>query len=232
MTKHALLVILLVGCAKTESDDILTSGIYAQISATALGDGTTTVSATLFVGNPINFNYVELAGDDQLIASHGTEDQVMVERELFNTVAHEATLQGDAEGDAFEVAFVRTIDAGAPRSVATLPAPFMLVSRPATVSRADALTVTWSPIGTSDAMSWRVEGDCIEREEGPITGDPGTVTIPANTIKPRAGQGTPTECAMTLSIARTRAGTLDPAYGKGGIISGTQRRLASITTTP
>ena len=55
-----LCVVSLTGCAKTDSGDLLTSGIYAGISAQAKGDGTTDVYATLFVGNPLNLNFVDL----------------------------------------------------------------------------------------------------------------------------------------------------------------------------
>jgi len=232
MNKLALVAIVLAGCEKVESNDILTSGINAQITAASLGDGKTTVTATLYVGNPLNLTFVELAGDDQLIASHGTEDKVMVERELLNTVSHQAEFQTDAAGAQFEVAFVRTIDDGAPSSVATLPASFALGATIGTASRAAPLTLTWSPAGTSDTMSWLAEGDCIERAAASITGDPGTVTIAANTIKLRQQQGTPTTCAITVSISRARLGTLDPAYGKGGMVTGTQTRQATLTSTP
>jgi hypothetical protein len=36
------------------------------------------VSATLFLGNPINLNFVDVTGDDELIASNAGEDKVMI----------------------------------------------------------------------------------------------------------------------------------------------------------
>ncbi|MDQ3367758.1 MAG: hypothetical protein M3680_20230 [Myxococcota bacterium] len=235
MTSNAILWVValpLVGCAKTDSSDVLTSGIHASISATSAGAGTTDVQATLFLGNPINLNFVELTGDDELIASHGGMDQVMVQSELFNVVAHRASFQADAEGAVFEVAFQRTVDDGAPSSTATLPAKFTLAQPASSASRAAPLSLAWSPAATSDLMSWSVEGDCIERESSPITGDPGMAVIPANTIKRRPATTTPETCVITVAVTRTRAGTLDPGYGKGGTITGNQTRRIQLSSTP
>ncbi|MBA3817936.1 MAG: hypothetical protein H0X17_03525 [Deltaproteobacteria bacterium] len=235
MTSNALLWVValpLVGCAKTDSSDVLTSGIHASISATSAGVGTTDVHATLFLGNPINLSFVELTGNDELIASHGGEDKVMVETELLNVVSHRASFQTDAEGAELEVAFLRTVDDGAPRSIATLPAKFTLVQPATSASRAAALSLEWSPAATSDLMSWSVEGDCIERESSPITGDPGTAVIPADTIMLRAATSTPETCVITVAVTRTRGGTVDRGYGEGGTFTGNQTRKIQLMSTP
>jgi hypothetical protein len=122
--KIAMLVapLLISGCAKTDSSDLLTTGIYAQISARATRDGDTDVLASLFVGNPINLNYVDLTGDDRLIASHGGQDKTMTELIVLNVVSHHASFPTDNAGDSFEVSFERSIDDGAPSSIARGPA--------------------------------------------------------------------------------------------------------------
>jgi hypothetical protein len=38
-------------------------------------------------------------------------------------------------------------------------------------------------------------------------------------------------CEMTLTVTRSRAGTLDPGFGKGGVIEGLQVREVMLTTT-
>ena len=232
MRSLAYLALVLSACTTTQSDDVLTSGIHAQLSAATFGDGETTVSATLFVGNPIGLNYVELAGDDRLVAKHGTTSKPMIESELLNTVTHRAVFDGDAEGDQFEVSFTRAVDEGAPSSRMTLPAKFDLAAPPATASRAQSLTLTWSPAGSSDAMSWDAEGDCIEREGAPITGDPGTLTIAGDIIKKRMAANTPDQCTVTLIVKRSKRGTLDPNYGEGGSVGGIQQRKVTFTSMP
>lgn len=226
------LAILLAACTTTESDEVLTSGIHAQITATALGDGKTTVMATLFVGDPIRLNFVELTGDDRLVAKHGTESKTMVQSEFLNTVSHRAEFAADGEGEQFEVAFERIVDGGAPRSVMALPAALAVGTAPASASRADAVTLTWSPAGAADAMSWEITGDCIQREAAPVDGDPGTVTIAANTIEKRLDQNTPDTCMVTVAIRRTRAGSVDPGYGRGGSAAGVQERRVMFMSTP
>ncbi len=231
MKRFALLV-LIASCTTTESEHVLTSGIYASISASSKGDGKTTVSATLFVGSPIGLNFVELTGDDSLVAKTAGMSKTMQESELLNVVGHHADFPVDAEGAQFEVVFDRAVDGGAPSSVATLPAKFDITNPPASGSRAAAITLAWSPAGSPDAMSWEAKGDCIEDESSPITGDPGTVTIAANTLTKRMGAMIEDNCAVTFTIKRSKAGQLDPNYGKGGTVFGVQYRAAVVATTP
>lgn len=232
MHKLAYLTVALAACTTTESDDILTSGINAQITASTLGDGKTTVTATLFVGNPLNLNFVELAGDDRLVARQGTVAKPMIASELFNTVAHRAELAADAEGTLFEVAFERTIDSGAPSSKMTLPGKLEIAAGPTTASRAQPVTLAWSPSGSTDAMSWEAVGECIERAASTISGDPGTLTIDAAVLSKRMDPNTPERCLVTIAIRRSRAGQLDPHYGKGGSAAGVQERKLTFMSTP
>lgn len=226
-------VATLAGCAQTDSSDLLTSGIYAAIGAQAKGDGTTEVQTTLYVGHPINLNFVDLTGDDRLIASHGGQDMVMREVQLLNVVSHHATFNTDNAGDQFEVSFERSVDGGAPSSIATLPEPFALGAPTTTTwSRAQMLTLTWDNTATGTTMRWRVEGDCIELETQQLSVDEGTLTIEADRIKKRMGENIADECPVTVSVTRSRAGQLDPGYGKGGVIEGLQTRTITLTSTP
>jgi hypothetical protein len=226
---YVLLLLAAAACAKQDSSDILTSGVYADLSAVA--DGTTTdVSATLFLGEPIRLTYLELTGGDQLIASHGGDNKVMTETEVLNVVSHHATFQTSEQDAEFVIDFQREVDAGAPLSRATLPAGFT-VAASGTFSRTAEVGFSWTPTAT-DAMSWQATGDCIELATGTITGDPGSATIAANTLKKRMGANIADQCTVTLTVTRSRPGELDRAYGKGGQISGQQRRTATFTSTP
>src|SRR6185295_301763 len=124
VTKLCVLALFASGCAKTESSDLLTSGIYADLSARSTGTGTTTISATLYVDDPNKLNFVELTGDDRLIASYGGQDKGMSQVELGNIVSHSAEFSTDADGAAFTIKLQRSVDAGAPMSTVTLPAKF------------------------------------------------------------------------------------------------------------
>ena len=203
---------LLAGCTTTSSSDVLTSGIYASINAETKGDGKTEVGATLFVGNPIGLNFVELTGDDELIAKTGSQAKPMVERTLLNTVVHRAEFDVDAPGTQFEVVFARTVDQGAPSSIATLPDKFEILTAPQSASRAQEVTIAWAPTG-SDMMSWSAKGDCIEDISMPITADQGYVDVPGDTLKKRMGANIADQCAVTFTIKRQKLGSLDPHYG-------------------
>jgi hypothetical protein len=232
VTKLCVLALLASGCAKTESSDLLTSGIYADLSAHATGAGTTTVYATLYVDNPSNLNFVELTGNDQLIASYGGQHQVMSQVELLNIVSHSAEFSTDADGTAFQIALERSIDAGAPMSTVTLPPKFTLGPAPAAASRAAAMTLTWSPGGSSDAMTWKATGDCIGDVQGVIAGDPGTVTIPAGMMTKRQGQNVADSCMVSLTVTRSHPGVLDPHFTRGGTVTGSQDRVVSMMSNP
>ena len=235
MTKLCVLALLAAGasgCAKTESSDLLTSGIYADLSARATGTGTTTVSATLYVGSPSNLNFVELTVDDQLIASYGSQTKAMTQTELGNIVSHTAEFSTDAEGAEFAIAFQRTVDAGALASTVTLPAKFTLAGGPASASRAAALALSWSPLANADAMAWKATGACIGDAQGAAANDPGTMTIPAGTLVKLQGQNVADSCPVTITVTRAHAGVLDPHYGKGGTAMGSQDRTLTMMSTP
>ncbi len=232
-TRLLLSALLFTGCAKTDSMDLLSTGIHAGISAKATGDGTTDVYAVLYVGNPLNLNYVDLTGDDQLIASFGSQEKVMTETVTLNIVSHKASFTSDNAGDQFQVAFERSVDDGAPNSIVTLPPKFTLDAAPTTASRAANLSLTWSPIDTTagHVMRWEVKGDCIENESQILASDTGSLMIEANRIRKRMGEMVADQCPMTLTVTRGKPGQLDPGYGKGGTIEGQQIRTVMLTTT-
>ena len=231
MRSLACLALALAACTTTESDDVLTSGIHAVLTATTDGDGSTTVSATLYVGDPIGLDYVQVGGDDRLVARHAGTAKPMIASEFLNTVAHRAVFDTDAEGAQFEVAFERAVDSGAPRSTMALPAPFS-ASGPASASRTEPVPIVWAPASSQDAMSWEVTGDCVEREASPIDGDTGGIVIPAGAIKKRMGDPVADQCEISVTIRRSKPGTLDPSYGKGGSAAGVQQRTVKLMSTP
>jgi hypothetical protein len=234
MTKLAWLAMFLgAACAKTPSEDLLTHGIYADLSAQANGDGTTLVTATLYVGDPIDLDFVELTGDDELLAIHDTDSEEMTQVELGNIVGHQASFPTDMEGDAFTIDFERTVDAGAPSSIATLPAPFTLDATPTSASRAQDLVLTWTTADDSTPMTWAATGSCITGTNGTIpAGGASSYTIAANTLVAAAGSNVPESCTVSFQIQRALPGTLDPGYGQGGTIFGVQARAFQLTSNP
>ncbi len=230
------LLALAGGCSKSDSGDILTSGMYGSISARAEGDGKTRVSTSLFLGSPINLNFIELSDDDKLVVRHNGQEVTPTEGDLLNIVSYTATFPTEAADEMFEVSFIRSVDAGAPSSIATLPAPFALTGTiPVEVSRAAAHTITWAPAGSSDSMHASIDGTCVDVVDLPITADTGSFTIPAGTIKrrtPQQGEQIPETCSVEIRIERRREGVLDSHFGKGGSVQGIQARKETFTSKP
>jgi hypothetical protein len=218
-------------CTTTESDNILTRGMYASISASADGTGNTTVSTSLFLGPPSDLIFIDLVAGDQLIAHHGSQSKVMSELIILNIVSHSATFPVDDEGALFDVELRREVDPGAPSSIATLPAPFTLGTVPPSVSRTAAFGVNWTG-SSADPMRWSADGSCIEAASGLIGGDPNSVTMPAGTFQKRAGTNIADSCEVKVTVSRERAGELDPAFEEGGKVTGIQTRSVTFTTTP
>lgn len=228
--KHCLsIAIVLAACGDESSSSLLTSGMSADI--TAQSDGSTTnVTAELFDGDPLQLIYVDLGSGDQLVAHYNADSNVMEQQQLLTIIAYVATFDDTHDGDTFTVALNRTLDGGAPNSTMTLPTSFELDPAPATASRAAALSLSWSPT-SADAMSWQIEGTCIETATGQISNDDGSATIPAATVVLASGS-TQTSCDATLTVDRIEPGTLDHGFGHGGNASGVQTRTMTFTTTP
>lgn len=223
----AWLATALAGCSTTDSEDVKTSGIWADMSATATGEGTTGVDATLYLGSPLDLNFVRLTGGDELVAIHDNNRKVLEEREFLNIVGHYTSFQVDAEGEEFRLQLLRIDGDDALDSYATIPAPFTMDVAPAMASRAEALTLSWTTAVAPEPMDWIASGDCVPTVGGAITA-PNTVTIAAGTIK--ANDETRT-CNITIDVYRRRSGDLDSNL-KGGAMRGQQRRRVTISSTP
>jgi hypothetical protein len=231
MTRLASFAICAAACGTQQSGSLLTRGMSADVTASS--DGTmTTVTAELFAGTPDQLIFVKLSDGDQLTARRGSELQSMVETQLVTIVGYTAIFNGGGNGDTFTVDFQRNIDEGAPASSATLPPPFAIAPPPATQSRAQMMSITWSPL-SSDQMSYQLDGSCIESVTGTASGSSATaLVIPAGTLRKLEGTTIPDTCSATLTFHRTRPGALDPAFGEGGRVIAEQVRQATFTTTP
>lgn len=228
-------------CEQVDSDEVATDAIYANMVVTANGDGNSEAVTTLRVGGNTSNTYLELTENDALIAAAGDPavTSAMQEQENLGAVSYHASFAGEAEDTPFKISFLRTHAAdqecngvSAPNSTVALPAPFAITA-PATnasFSRAnDDIVVTWAASGETDPMSWSAIGGCTQLAGGQVSGDPGTLTIPAGMIMGTDTSGT---CNVVVSLERTREGALDPAYGEGGVIRARQLRSVTLQSTP
>jgi len=237
MTKKMLAlatVAALVGCESVDSTDVLTSGVYADIAATADGSGSTQATASLRVGGGNSNVWMRLEGDDTLTAAQGEDSQPMTEVNFAETYSYVAEFDVDAEDTEFSVAFDRTVDEGAPSTMMSLPAPFDLTAPEAditvTASEED-IPISWEPADSADEMAWSIDGDCIASEGGALDGDTGAHVIEAGTLE-WWDEEEPATCEAVITITRSRAGSLDEGYGEGGTAYGRHQREVRILVAP
>jgi hypothetical protein len=80
-------------------------------------------------------------------------------------------------------------------------------------------------------MGYTVSGSCLNLTTQSIGADSGSFTIPKNALTSPGSQATES-CQATLTVTRSRAGHLDPAFGYGGDIACQQARTVTFTSTP
>ena len=218
------------GCETVKSTDIKTSGLYADLKADAAGGGQVKVKATLTLGSG-SLTFLELSPGDTLTATVGLTSRAMSRTSLFGSTWYEANFDGDAANTAVKISLLRASDTGAPESAVTLPMPFAF-SQPVTgqaSSRSAGMTVTWTNGNQSDPMRLSASGSCIQPVDVPTFSDTGTHSLPA--FASANGSETKT-CDVSLTLVRTRSGSVDAAYGKGGAFEATVTRTLTISSTP
>jgi len=219
-----------VGCTPTDSNMVTTANLGADVQVLTTGAGGSTVYASLFSHRdgdpPLNFETIRLVDEDVLSVTSSGHSVVMDESDLVVEYQYDAAFATADAGQRFEVSLDRVDDASAPHSSVTLPEPFT-PQLPATASRSAPLTITWSPSGSADPISIHLTG-CASADLDKIA-DTGAVTIPAGTV---VADPSSSSCDVAVEVSRTRAGSLDPAYGQGGSIVATQQRNATLTSTP
>lgn len=224
--------VALLGCSDIESQDLLTSGMYADVVVTADGEGTSDVTATLRAGGALSTTFVELTGDDVLTATLREESVAMNEISLGALNSFVAEFASDEPGVDYVIALERTIDAGAPNTVIQLPAAFDI--DPPTVTEfargTEDLTITWTPADSGDNMRVTIDGDCFLLRIDELSGDPGTWTLEGGMLEDTGTEST--NCEAEITIERRVSGTLDSNYGEGGSATGVQQRSVTVQSTP
>lgn len=222
-------LLLLSACTETvDSKDIRTSGISAQITATATSDAATTVITELKVGGPSSNTYVDLSGGDRIFAS---ADGKRLEMEAQGTGTYQVDFNITAADTEFIVDLQRDEDDDAPASKGQLPAPFSFQVPNMSTSRAQNLTITWAPSGSMDDMTLEFAGTCIFNRTVDVPGDTGSHEISAGTLA-STNPDKPETCDITVEMKRTRKGEPDRAYDPESSFVLTQTRTTKFTSTP
>lgn len=222
-------LLLLSACTETvDSKDIRTGGIAAFITAKATTDAATNVIASLKVGGAGSNTYVDLSGGDSIFAIGGGKRSEM---EAQGTGTYEVDFPTAAADTEFVVDLQREADDDAPSSKGTLPGPFSFQVPNMSTSRAQNVTITWSPSGTMDDMTLELSGTCIFSRTIDIPGDTGTHMIPGGTLV-STNTDKPETCDINVEMVRSRKGTPDTAYDPDSTFILSQARTAKFTSAP
>ena len=220
----------ILGCESVKSNDLKTSGLYAELEADAPGGGRLNVKATFTLG-PGSLTYLEFTPSDSLTATVGKTTRAMSRKAAFGTTWYEAGFETDAAGAPVRVALAREADTSARESSVTLPASleFSSPQAEARFPRSAGVSVTWTGAGEADLLQLTARGSCIQPVELELTEDTGTQTLAPFVASTSNESNT---CSVELTLVRRRLGTVDPAYGKGGVFRATVSRARVISSTP
>lgn len=183
-----LLLSQLTACSETDSTDVGTSGVRAEIDVVAQGDGETTVTAKLNVGSGGLFSTdLELAGGDTLTATAFDLTQPLSKVSGLFTFFYRTTFSQDTDGSEFTVSLDRPNDTSAPDSSVILPAGFglqMPVADPIqVVNVGEDLEITWQPSGLSATMDVDFETTCSADRRVVVVDEQGNDTIETSTVQ-------------------------------------------------
>jgi hypothetical protein len=231
-----VLVSLLASCTTTPSDTITTQGFYPTYRVTSDGSITTLFASFQVSGSSSN-TYIYLDSGDSIDATVGTSTVTFTqETGLFANKYYSGTVPGGQDGQVVTFRLHRSTEPSALHSTVVIPNGFS-ISSPATtavLSRAnDAVNIAWAPAGFSDTMELTLTcpQDAQCNSVGPVVGDPGVFTIRAGELV-SSTTSTTISGRATIIMDRKRAGTLDPAFTRGGVIEALQERTSTFYSNP
>lgn len=212
------------------SEDILTSGIYADIEISNNSYNSITVVTELTAGNGLFATYIDLEGGDQLDSTYlGAMYRMKRQGSLFGDISYKSTYtssQPYATDNRVTIAFTRSVTQNAPNSSVLLPDPISSLTLSSTsVTPSQFVTGSWPRIsGKSYALEAVIKLNGCRNEKGDSTSityygygsDTGSYSFRiSNLISP--GYSCPAGSSGTLIIKRVRSGSIDPAFGGGKI---------------
>lgn len=217
-------------CADMSSQDILTSGIYADIVVTNNSNNSITVNTELTAGNGLFATYIDLEGGDRLDSLYlGAQKNMQRQGSIFGDISYKSVYtssQPYSTDSQVTVSLYRTVHQNAPNSKVLLPDPISSLSLSSyTVSTGQNVTATWPKIsGKSYNIEAKVVISGCVNDEGNTTkitsyrnfSDGGSYTFRVNDFL-SSGYSCPTGGSGTLTISRIRHGTVDSAYDGGRI---------------
>jgi len=232
----------LTACNSTESENVKSTGIRAEIEVTSKGQNSAHVKTRLVVGSGgVGGTELELSPSDTLIAYvNGTQHTLFRSSSILSTY-YETNFSFGVEpiNIEFRIEFDRTQDVSAPNSVVMLPEPFSIMNfSNVQYDRNADITISWDSTSTGKNIILHFFGNCRPSNGDTFTRifsrsspDNGRYTINASELLSTASSGRDDSggCDFNVHLKRKIAGNLDPNYGEGGFIYGIQERVLSLS---
>ncbi len=237
--------LFLTGCSETESENVRTRGIHADIDVYATGNGNTSVSAKLTVGSGLGGTDLELTGGEQLTATANGNTQTLSKSSSLIDVEYKTTFDFDIPETEFIVSYIREDGADAENSVVVIPFAMNILAPEdgSHISTDDTITFRWEPYDLEDEIKLSIIFDCCETqscntdtyftESKTNFNDTGEVSF---TVMGLFGSQNPEDyvggCELNVALIRSRPGEIDPNYGEGGNITAKQSREITLYFEP
>jgi len=232
---------VLSACAEVESEDLRTSGIYAEMHVTA-EDDSAFVQARLRTGRALDADSVLLSPGDQLSAA---VSGVSIPLLKSDSGGYTGLLDNVAGGSEINIKFSRLDAVDASNSRVTLPKAFELTA-PAlaeTFKSGETITAAWSPNDPANTVLVNYSIDCTASDNNGIpygkeysVADTGTHTASIDEILNVLGTQdklvSGISCPLEIKVERINYGTLDNAFTKGGSILATREQSRLVNVIP
>lgn len=239
--------VILQGCSKTESDNVTTNGIHADIKVEGKSNGTTDVRVDLDAGGGLGGTDLELSDGDLLTARAQGQTRTLTKSANLVNIEYITTFDTNAAGTEFIISLTRQNGLNADNSRVILPAPFTLISPQdgETFNLDDLVPLEWTPfdedgsIAVSSTYSCHWSNGLGGTDSIYGTGicetvaDDGYTTYTMRELLQDLWPETYDRgCTVEISLSRKRTGTIDRHFGEGGRIVARQSRHLEIRFMP
>jgi hypothetical protein len=223
-------LLLLSACVTetVDSKNINTQAMTVIARVNAPTDAASTVIATFKVGGASSNTYVDFSGGDRVFAEAGDK---RVEMDAQDTGVYSVDFNTAAKDTKFVIDVQRENDDDAPATLGMLPEPFSFQVPNMSTSRADNITITWSPSGSNDNVTIDLSGSCIFSRTIDVPGDTGSHMISGGTLVSNNTEK-PETCDVNVEMKRSRTGTVDPIFDNESTFTLTQTRTGKFTSAP
>ena len=240
----ACILLFLTACSSTDSNNVASEGVGANISVEAAGDGHSYVEAHLYVGSGGLFHTdLQLENGDRLTVTAGEQTKILKEEHsFFGNYLYTTSFDVDDSETEFVVSFDRAVGTDATNSRVVLPASvdFTQPAVDEVFNLGEAIVIGWQgakmtgTLGLSYSTSCPTLGGSSVFSGSRSISDSGTYTVSTENLLGPAAAETPggETCTTYLNLTRSNTGQLDPNFGEGGKITAKQVRERRISIRP